>query len=203
MKKIERFLHGIPLLWGLGTAIVGLPLTLYNPANFWCWVAHTNSRGAHAQAFRWAFFYGPLWLTEIVVTTNLMRVFVHVRRITKSSEGHVFGNRNKNPSRYSRSQSFDVETGMSTDGSSAPQRASFERKQETSSITNSDDDKSSRKSSFLRQSVTQLRKSITAGSREKATKYAQKRRQVANQCFRYAIAFYVTWVPITVRERGR
>ena len=32
-----------------------------------------------------------------------------------------------------------------------------------------------------------------------ATSFARRRRQVANQCLRYAIAFYITWIPITVR----
>ena len=213
MKKIEWFLHGIPLLFGLGTAIVGLPLILYNPANFWCSTAPTHDRGAHAQAFRWAFFYGPLWLTEIVVTINLMRVFVYVRRITKSSEGYVFGNRKKERFQDSTRRSFDVETGMSTEEmnscsahhqqAEAGAGAGAKLKSLSISTSNSDVDKSSRKSSFLRQSVTQLRKSIAVrGSSEKAaTDYARKRRQVANQCFRYALAFYVTWIPITVRKR--
>ena len=197
MKKIERFLHGIPLLWGLGTAIAGLPLTLYNPANFWCWIATYHGRGPLADVFRWAFFYGPLWLTEIVVTTNLMRVFVHVRRITKSSEGHVFGNYNKKRA----SRSFDIETGMSTDeinGFSSPHHSESEQKQETRPQNN--DGKPPRRTSFVKQTVVHLRKSIALGSHTNASKYAQKRRQVANQCFRYAMAFYVTWIPITVRR---
>lgn len=38
----------------------------------------------------------------------------------------------------------------------------------------------------------------TTATVNKATQFLRRRRQVANQCFRYALAFYWTWIPITV-----
>ena len=38
VRKLEPYLHSVPLLWGLGTAIIGIPLKVYNPAGFWWYV---------------------------------------------------------------------------------------------------------------------------------------------------------------------
>ena len=207
MKRIEPCLHGVPLLWALLTAIAGLPLTLFNSANFWCWVASYHNRGRHADIFRWAFFYGPLWLTELVVTINLILVVSHVRRITKNSENHVFGINNTNNNNNHRQQyhgNIDTETGMSTedmDGSSNLRDSVDQQRDVLAAINATDEDgaKSSR-GSFFRTSVTQLRNSLTVGVRNQNTEFAKRRRQVAHQCFRYALAFYVTWIPISVRN---
>jgi hypothetical protein len=84
--KIEPFLHGIPLLWGLVTAIAGIPLTIFNSANLWCWIAPYKDRGADADLFRWVFFYGPLWIMIFIVTMNVVLIFMHVRKIEKVTE---------------------------------------------------------------------------------------------------------------------
>ena len=92
MRKLEPFLHTIPLLWGLGTATIGIPLRLYNNANLWCWIASYPAgcvresciRGAYADWYRWSLYYGPLWLNIIGITTAMVLVFRHVR---KASQG--------------------------------------------------------------------------------------------------------------------
>lgn len=37
-SHVELFLHGIPMLIGWSTAIAGLPLKLYNPLGWTCWI---------------------------------------------------------------------------------------------------------------------------------------------------------------------
>jgi len=92
IRKAERFMHVIPLVWGLGTSIAGLCLKLFNNALLWCWIAPDPrpDRGQHADIYRWAFFYGPLWLTLIVTTVNLILVFCHVRKTELSSNRFRF-----------------------------------------------------------------------------------------------------------------
>jgi len=88
IRRIEPFLHGVPLFWGLATAIAGLPLTLFNSANLWCWIAEypAAGRGKNADIFRWAFFYAPLWLMILIVTANCALVWWNVRAVEITAE---------------------------------------------------------------------------------------------------------------------
>mmetsp|Transcript_492 Transcript_492/g.808 ORF Transcript_492/g.808 Transcript_492/m.808 type:complete len:542 (-) Transcript_492:113-1738(-) len=38
-KRYEAFFHGIPIVFGVSTAIAALCLNMYNEANLWCWIA--------------------------------------------------------------------------------------------------------------------------------------------------------------------
>mmetsp|Transcript_30894 Transcript_30894/g.55983 ORF Transcript_30894/g.55983 Transcript_30894/m.55983 type:complete len:333 (+) Transcript_30894:115-1113(+) len=82
-KRYEKYMHAAAIIIGFGFAILGLPLTLYNNANLWCWIAaypsscEDNSgdhgdvpctRGQNAWLFRWLIFYGPIWLIILAVT---------------------------------------------------------------------------------------------------------------------------------------
>lgn len=74
----EKWMHAAAIALGLGFALLGLPLTLYNSANLWCWVAayphdcenaagspgpRPCERGQNAWLFRWLIFYIPIWLS--------------------------------------------------------------------------------------------------------------------------------------------
>jgi len=93
-KRFERYMHAGAMVIGFGFAITGLPLTLYNNANLWCWIAaypsscednsgrHGNvpcERGHNAWLFRWLIFYGPIWLIIISVTGIMMMLTRSVR----------------------------------------------------------------------------------------------------------------------------
>jgi hypothetical protein len=191
LKRIEPFLHGVPLLWGLGTAIAGLFLTIFNSANLWCWVAPYEDRGENADIYRWAFFYGPLWLMVVLVTVNLIFVWVFVRNITKRSENHIYGDRvraNMNPetgmsSRIEVSSALDMPNNSSNAGDT-PSDESVNSVSRNSFV------------SRLQHSMSSLRPIDSASQ----SRFAKRRGQVANQCFRYGGAFYFTWIPITVRN---
>jgi len=98
IKKIEKFFHALPLAVGVGTAIAGLPMKLFNNSNLWCWISGlpgscSNNpdgdgnciRGDDAWIYRWAFFYAPLWGVILVVTILMGDIVLFVMREEKQS----------------------------------------------------------------------------------------------------------------------
>lgn len=77
----------------------GLPLTLYNNAQLWCWIApyplgcesfsgehdpdFPCERGYEAWLYRWLFFYGPLWAVIIIVTVLMIMLTLSVMKDEK------------------------------------------------------------------------------------------------------------------------
>ena len=93
-KRYERYMHGFSIALGVGFAIIGLPLNLYNNANLWCWIAtyppecENNAgkhgdmpceRGHNAWLFRWIIFYGPIWLVITIVTVLMIMLTNSIR----------------------------------------------------------------------------------------------------------------------------
>ena len=72
-RRVEPFMHGFPIIFGLATATTGFVLNAYNNAVLWCWYAAPFE---NYQAYRWAFYYGPLW-TAIIFTLYVMASIVH------------------------------------------------------------------------------------------------------------------------------
>mmetsp|Transcript_23316 Transcript_23316/g.49237 ORF Transcript_23316/g.49237 Transcript_23316/m.49237 type:complete len:342 (+) Transcript_23316:164-1189(+) len=96
--RYEKFMHVCALAVGFGFAILGLPLTLYNNANLWCWIAayppecEDNSgehgdvpceRGHDSWLYRWIIFYIPVWIVIVVVTIIMYLLFCAVRNDEK------------------------------------------------------------------------------------------------------------------------
>lgn len=75
IRKIEPCLHGVPIAWALLSASTGLGLGAFGNANLWCWVKSTN------EVFRWAAFYGPLWMMIAIISIICVLILLHVRRI--------------------------------------------------------------------------------------------------------------------------
>lgn len=91
VKEIEIYLHAWPTALGLGTGLAGLPLTLYNPAGFHCWISGLPSgcdqdnlveceRGKLSWIFRWAFFYAWIWLYFVMIAVCIALVYLKVLR---------------------------------------------------------------------------------------------------------------------------
>ena len=85
IRKIEPFLHVIPLVVGLTMGIAGLPLTLYNPSGWLCWYAPYPGnclndpdvpceRGELAHIFRWV-HYGIIWSAIFFVTVGMFLIY--------------------------------------------------------------------------------------------------------------------------------
>jgi hypothetical protein len=158
-------------------------------------VAPYGDRGENADIYRWAFFYGPLWLMEVVVTVNLLLIWVYVRDVTKKSENHIlYGNRVR--------ANIDTETGTSIHFEVLS--SMFMANNSTNAGDRPADEtpvKSSTRKSFVvsagfQRSMSSRRRIDSASQ----SQLAKRRKQVANQCFRYGGAFYFTWIPITVRN---
>jgi G protein-coupled glucose receptor regulating Gpa2 len=75
IRKIEAYLHALPLAWAIGSACVGLGVQAFGSANLWCWVAPDK------VVFRWVAFYGPLWVMILAITGMCLMILLHVRKI--------------------------------------------------------------------------------------------------------------------------
>lgn len=111
IAKVEKFLHCAVLLFGLSTAVTGLRLTLFNNANAWCWIAPypancqqsyqlsleddgettttTCERGDNANIYRWAFWYAPVWLMILWVTTSMTLTYLSVLMVDKKMQSYT------------------------------------------------------------------------------------------------------------------
>lgn len=77
IKRLEPWLHAIPLLWGFGTSIAGLSVGIFGNANLWCWIS------PQYNTYHWSFFYGPLWIMIVIVTITSMMIYGYVRTIDR------------------------------------------------------------------------------------------------------------------------
>ena len=184
LRRIEWMLHTIPLLWALTSAVTGLILDVFDNATLWCWVSGDE------VAFRWIAFYGPLWLNILIVTFSCLAIFLHVRKLELASQKHrlIFqenswqqqvageetredGNRPESIlTQKSLRNPDDRECASSTNPNAPTQRQSF-----TGSVNNKKQFK--RSHSIYRQS--------------------RRVKDVADQCFFYAAAFYINWAALT------
>lgn len=199
VKEFEWFMHGIPLVFSIGTAVAGLPLTLYNNAYLWCWIAAlpndcengTNQggegpcqRGHYAWVFRWAIYYGPVWFCVLTITLNMAVVSYLVWAKEKASLRFRFGHRS-NPATSTASSAGSAELDPSTSFGGTP------------SVT----------SPSVNESVAghiKSGKSLAAYfAKKRAKKQKQKQRQglasqVFWQAFYYVLGFYITWIFPTI-----
>lgn len=109
IRAYQNLMYVAPFLWAVGTAIIGLPMKLYNNANLWCWIASYPSgcsgdtciRGQQADICRWVFFYLPLWGTIVLVTYSQVSVLLHIKRILERMNVDVSSTNNENSSEES------------------------------------------------------------------------------------------------------
>lgn len=89
VKKVEPFLHVLPLVVGWTMGIAGLPLTLYNPSGWLCWYAPYPGnclndpdvpceRGELAYVFRWV-HYAIIWSAIAFVTVGMFLIYRKVQ----------------------------------------------------------------------------------------------------------------------------
>lgn len=79
MRKIEAFMHTVPILFGIITTSICLALDLFNDASLWCWIA-PNGDGSPSiwAACRWGLYYGPLWASYVAVTAMMIALYKFV-----------------------------------------------------------------------------------------------------------------------------
>jgi hypothetical protein len=210
---VSILFHAIPVTWGLATATTGEFLKLYNNANLWCWIAPAPAlqRGMNANIYRWSFFYGPLWSTIVLVTICLGLVVFHVRKVTLTAESNIA---------TSASFSKALPSPTLTKNKSGSIDCEFSDISDDDDDDYDDNDCQSREKSHYKvnaeppeeQSLQKNGKKVTiaeqgdggggANTKQKQAtdRLAKRRIQLTNQCIRYAVAFFITWLPITVRN---
>ena len=161
LHRVEWLLHGIPLCWGLGTALVGLFLDAYDAAVLWCWIS------SEWQSLRWSCYYLPLWIMISVVTLCCLAILLHVRGLELQVDEH-------GAAALDRSQHTIKEEDLEYEEMvvAYPSSINLTTEQSTDSVD---------------YSIVSV--------------YRQSRRikQVAQQCFLFAGAFYINWAALTVR----
>ena len=98
VKNAEPLLHAIPIAFGWGTAIAGLPLTLYNAADrvgFMCWIAEypafcslrdSCERGANANIYRLAFLYVWVLAVFFYMAVSMTWIYYKVLSIERATD---------------------------------------------------------------------------------------------------------------------
>jgi hypothetical protein len=199
LKGVERlFFHWIPLLWGLVSAITGLSIGVYGNASLWCWVSPLY------QKFRWTAFYGPLWAMIFIVTINSLLVFDHVRKIEIAAQRHRFQDASSQFSSSVRTDPSDEAPSRRNSRFSIVSRSSI-----AGTLLGS----GGRRQSSLRGDMSEQKPQApdpqaqrSYGTRIKLRQRIYRRsrrtREVANQSFMYAGAFYFNWAALTVRTNA-
>lgn len=94
--RIEPLLHFNAIAWGVGTGLASIPLTLFNPVGWECWISAaplgcqeswtldegevtTCERGDNGSLYQWAFYFIPLWLVIVLVSFLMYSVYASVR----------------------------------------------------------------------------------------------------------------------------
>ena len=244
LKSVEVWFHFVPISWALGTAVAGLPLEIFNSANLWCWIAddRIGDRNQSTNIYRWVFFYGPLWLTIIVVTICLCVVFAYVRSVTLRSERHStipssapYGTtdtaniRPQDSSDLASSQQVDNENctakendvevsfripetaergaqdenGVHNGSTKDTERTERDGKASAQldgveESTAEDVDETPIEKLTLSQRFSSAIISLRGRKQTHTRQFAKRRKEVAYQCLRYALAFYWTWIPISL-----
>ena len=158
------------------TAVTGLVLKVYGDAVLWCWVSDTH------ETFRWAAFYGPLWLMILIVSASCICIFDNVRRIERAAQRHRL---------------FETSSAVASEERRCSE---WERQQQSPSgmvnIT------SSRISAEGACSSTTDAPASSRQQLQQNYRRSRRTREVANQSFMYAGAFYLNWAALTVRWKA-
>ena len=211
MRKIEYYLHGIPILWSVGTAVAGAFIGIYDNALLWCWISSKYDQ------YRWSLFYGPLWLMILLVTYNCVVIWSHVRTIEKTAVKwrikRAIRDRENNrqegevePSKLESMDRFDVEESEDF-ASRFPTTAAEEhivvaegripRGESANRPENTDRGSSRAFNPRLRSLFGSWRRDSSAARVDSGMR---RTRKVANQGLLYAGAFYINWIALSVRR---
>lgn len=210
IRRLEPYLHAVPLVFGLATAVAGLFLRAYNYGLWDCWIAPYPPgckeswrndgttdcvRGDNASLYQWLFDLIPKWTSILIVTVNMILVYLHVRKQEVISER--WSSKTRNPS--SVAGLLGSARGSTTSASASHQRASV-----SSSVMAAD--ASSRSTPLPRPSTASsvpIQES-GGGPNQRAQRTARTRsslsasRQIAHQSYLYVGALWITWLPVIV-----
>ena len=69
VKRVEPFLHALPIIFALSTSIVVAATDNFKSSNVWCWISMDNN------GMRFGFFYGPIWAAVLLVTGLMAAIY--------------------------------------------------------------------------------------------------------------------------------
>lgn len=91
-SRVEPLMHTVSISFTLATAIAGIPLTIYNPIPWFCWIysspirCYQNDavdciRGETAGIFHYVFLFGPLWFAMILILVLMVLIYCKIKRL--------------------------------------------------------------------------------------------------------------------------
>lgn len=201
IRRIEPALHAVPFLWGAVTAISGLPLDIYGNSFLWCFISAEN------DAYRWGFFYAPLWLMILIVTVNCVLIFKFVRKTEQAVSRHDFASQRMRRMASNASSGRDRNTAnleqSSRDFGASASTIDFAASARTIEFGPTPENGVPEKEASVAvpESVSEEGRRSTRLSlrRQQSNPLSKRTREVAIQSLFYAGAFYLNWFALTVR----
>jgi len=112
VSKIEKYLHALPILAGLGTGFSGLALKLYNGAGWICWIApapnNPERHNPNYGIFRLAFLYADAWAIIIFLAICMCFIYFHVLKQEQKLDKYraSFAQKKRKQSKKIRNQAY-------------------------------------------------------------------------------------------------
>ena len=114
VEGIEKYLHALPIVAGLGTGIAGLVLKLFNGAGWICWIAPglPNNPERHNPSYgiyRLAFLYADAWAIIVFLAVTMAVIYYHVLKQERSLDKYCtnsFATKKRKQSKKIRNQAF-------------------------------------------------------------------------------------------------
>ena len=178
--QIEWLLHTVPVFCAMIGACIGGVFDTYQPSVFWCWI------GRDFDAFRWSFFYGPLWANIILITIICLWVRSYVSRIDKKAHRLIVKSLENNQTPETE-ESRELDDDEVEDPSKVAGQQTGVSTLETVEELLTDDSPLSR----------WLPKKMKRKARKIKLK-TERLKSIANMNFLFAFAFYANWAAISV-----
>ena len=114
VEGIEKYLHALPIVAGLGTGIAGLVLKLFNGAGWICWIApglpsHPERHNPSYGIYRLAFLYADAWAIIVFLAVTMAVIYYHVLKQERSLDKYCtnsFASKKRKQSKKIRNQAF-------------------------------------------------------------------------------------------------
>jgi len=92
--KIEKYLHALPILAGLGTGFTALGMKLLNASPPFCWIGpglpnHPERHNPNYGAFRLAFLYVPVWIIICFLAITMIIIYRTVLNTEKKLDKYM------------------------------------------------------------------------------------------------------------------
>jgi hypothetical protein len=123
-RQLEPMFHILPNIIGWGTAIAGLPMKLYAPANWTCWIApyppgcktswsygpeEANcERGDNFYIYRFAFKYIHIWVTIAYVIAVMCIIYRKVLTTERTNDRYVYPGTEDRATQRKRKKSHQI-----------------------------------------------------------------------------------------------